>query len=58
MEIETLAQVASQKKIEILEAEKSYLQKVGSAAIALLNDQIDDVEAERDAVTETVSISD
>lgn len=51
MEIETLAQVASQKKIEILEAEKSYLQKVGSAAIALLNDQIDDVEAERDAVT-------
>lgn len=46
-----LARVASQKKIEILEAEKSYLQKVGSAAIALLNDQIDDVEAERDAMT-------
>lgn len=46
-----LAQVASQKKIEILEAEKSYLQKVGNAAIALLDDQVDKLEDQKDKAT-------
>lgn len=46
-----LAQVASQKKIEILEVEKSYLQKVGNAAIALLDDQVDKLEDQKDKAT-------
>lgn len=45
------AEIAKQKKLEILQEEKSYLQSVGSAALYLLDKQIDDLEDEKDRAT-------
>ena len=42
------AEIAKEKKLDLLDEEKSYLQSVGSAAIAFLDDQIDDLEEQND----------
>ena len=44
-----LAEVAKEKKLELLDEEKSYLQSVASAATALLDNQIDDLEDQKDS---------
>ena len=43
-----LAEVAKEKKLELLDEEKSYLQSVANAATALLDNQIDDLEDQKD----------
>lgn len=45
------AEVAKQKKLELLNEEKSYLQSVGSAAIALLGDQTDELDKQKEIAT-------
>ena len=45
------AEVAKQKKLELLKEEKSYLQSVGSAAIALLDDEVDKLESQKESAT-------
>ena len=44
-----LAEVAKEKKLELLDEEKSYLQSVANAATALLDNQIDDLEDQKDS---------
>lgn len=43
-----LAEVAKEKKLALLNDEKSYLQSVGNAALKLLDNQIDDLEDQKD----------
>lgn len=45
------AEVAKQKKLELLNEEKSYLQSVGSAAISLLDDQTDELDKQKEIAT-------
>lgn len=44
-----LAEVAKEKKLELLDEEKSYLQSVANAATTLLDNQIDDLEDQKDS---------
>ena len=46
-----LAEKAKEQKIELLKEEKSWLQSVGNAAIALLDDQVDELEDQKDKAT-------
>ena len=46
------AEIAKEKKLDLLDEEKSYLQSVGSAAIAFLDDQIDDLEEQKDSAVQ------
>ena len=47
-----LAEVAKEKKLELLDEEKSYLQSVANAATALLDNQIDDLEDQKDSAVQ------
>ena len=46
------AEVAKDKKLALLEEEKSYLQSVANAAIKLLDMQIDELEEQKDAAVQ------
>jgi TP901 family phage tail tape measure protein len=48
-----LAEVAKEKKLEILNEEKEYLESVASAASNILGNRIDDIEDERDKIIES-----